>query len=76
VGVYAFNPGSSEEQVGGMDRVIVQPSVFFPVGAVFGPRDHVTARGRLYEVDGETQEWVHPSGHFRGNSAQLKRVDG
>ena len=77
VGVWAFDPGSSSEpRLPGQDRVIVEPTVFWPVGAVFGAHDRVTARGLLYEVEGETRVWRHPSGTFQGNAATLRRVEG
>ncbi|MEQ6899007.1 hypothetical protein [Microbacterium sp. KR10-403] len=77
VGVYAFDPGStSEPREPGHDRVIVEPTVYMPTGTVFGPHDRVTARGLLYEVDGYTREWHHPSGNRPGNVATLRRVDG
>ena len=77
VGVYAFDPGStSEPREPGADRVIVQPAVYMPHGTVFGAHDRVTARGLLYEVDGETREWRHPNGKRVGNVATLRRVEG
>ena len=77
VGVWAFDPGSSSEpRLPGQERVIAEPTVFWPEGVVFGPHDHVTARGVLYEVEGETREWKHPGGEFSGNVATLRRVRG
>lgn len=77
VGVYAFDPGSSSEPREGQDRVIVEPTLYLPAEIVFGPRDRVTARGRAYEVEGETREWVHPTDVARrANVATLRRVEG
>lgn len=77
VGVWAFDPGGSVEVVGGQDRVITTPSLFMPPEVVFGPRDRVTARGLLYEVDGDTAQWINPwHGDLRGNTVALKRVVG
>lgn len=77
VGVYAFDPGSSSEpREPGADRVIVEPTIYLPTGTVFGARDRVTARGLLYEVDGDTREWRHPGGIQKGNVATLRRVEG
>lgn len=78
VGVFAFDPGSSSEpREPGHDRVIVEPTLYMPSSAVFGPRDHVTARGLLYEVEGETREWVHPTDTTRrANVVTLRRVEG
>lgn len=77
VGVYAFDPGSSSEPREGQDRVIVEPTLYMPSEAVFGSRDRVTARGLLYEVEGETREWVHPTNTSRrANVVTLRRVEG
>ena len=77
VGVYAFDPGSSSEPREGNDRVIVEPTVYLPASAVFGPRDVVWARGKRYLVEGETREWVHPTDTTRrANVATLRRIDG
>ena len=78
VGVYAFNPGStSETHEPGRDPVTDSPTVYLPSGVVFGPRDRVTARGVLYEVEGATRKWVHPSDSARSaNVATLKAVLG
>ena len=77
VGVYAFDPGStSEPRTAGHDRVIVEPTIYFPPETVFAPHGRVTARGLLYEVEGETREWRHPSGTFLGNVVTLRRVTG
>lgn len=75
--VWAFDPGSSSEPREGQNRVIVEPTLYMPSTVVFGHRDRVTARGLLYEVEGVTREWVHPSDATRrGNVCTLRRVDG
>lgn len=77
VGVYAFDPGSSSEPREGNDRVIVEPTLYMPDSLVLAHRDVVWARGKRYEVDGETREWVHPTDPTRrANVATLRRVDG
>lgn len=77
VGVYAFDPGStSEPRDPGHDRVIVEPTLYMPSTVVFGARDKVTARGKVYEVEGETREWRHPDGSQKGNVVTLRRVEG
>lgn len=78
VGVYAFDPGSSSEpRVAGHDRVIVEPTLYFPADSTFGHRDEVVARGLRYEVEGETRLWVHPTQpDRRANVVTLRRVDG
>lgn len=77
VGIYAFDPGStSEPREAGHDRVIVEPTLYMPPTVVFGARDHVTARGLLYEVEGETREWRHTDGTAKGNVVTLRRVEG
>lgn len=78
VGVYAFDPGSSSEpREPGHDRVVVEPTVYLPSTVVFGPSDEVVARGKRYEVEGETREWVHPTDTTRrANVATLRRVGG
>lgn len=77
VGVYAFDPGSSSEPREGNDRVIVEPTLYMPSDVVMGSRDRVTVRGRVYPVEGETREWVHPTDTTRrANVVTLRRVDG
>lgn len=77
VGVFGFDPGGSVEPViPGHDRVITEPALYAPEGVVFGSRDRVTARGLLYEVEGDTAVWRHPNGLRPGNVVNLKRVEG
>lgn len=78
VGVYAFDPGSSSEpREPGHDRVIVEPTLYMPESAVFGHQDEVIARGKRYEVEGETRKWVHPTDTTRrANVVTLRRVGG
>jgi hypothetical protein len=77
VAVYAFDPGTTTEpRLPGQQRVITTPTLYFPDGTVFAPQDRVIARGKEYEVDGETEEWRHPNGQVRGNVVALRRVTG
>ncbi len=78
VGIYAFNPGSPEDsQEPGSDRDISTPSIYVPSSVVFDPRDRVTVRGELYEVDGDTQVFRNPYGsRMDGNQINLRKVDG
>lgn len=77
VGIYAFDPGSSSEpREAGHDRVIVEPTLYTPSTVVFDHRDKVTARGHLFEVEGDTREWRHTDGTRKGNVISLRRVDG
>lgn len=77
VGILAFNPGGSTEPLTpGHDRVITVPTLFVPEGVTFGTRDKVTARGLLFEVEGDTAVWRHPNGLRPGNVINLKRVEG
>ena len=76
-GVWAFDPGGSVETFpSGHDRIITTPSLLAPEAGTFGGRDRVTARGVLYEVDGDPQVWRHPSGRFAGVVVNLKKVSG
>lgn len=78
VGVYAFDPGAtSEPREPGRDRVDTSPTLYFPSTVVFGARDRVTARGVLYEVEGVTRQFVHPTDADRAaNVATLRAVIG
>jgi hypothetical protein len=78
VGVYAFDPGAtSEPREPGRDRVDTSPTLYLPSTVVFGARDRVTARGVLYEVEGVTRQFVHPTDADRAaNVATLRAVIG
>lgn len=77
VGVFGFDPGGSVEPViPGHDRVITEPTLYAPETVVFSARDRVTARGLVFEVEGDTAVWRHPNGLRPGNVVNLKRVDG
>lgn len=77
VGIFGFDPGGSVEPViPGHDRVITEPTLYAPETVVFSARDRVTARGLLYEVEGDTAVWRHPNGLRPGNVVNLKRVEG
>ena len=78
VGVYAFDPGAtSEPREPGRDRVDTTPTLYLPSTVVFGARDRVTARGVLYEVEGVTRQFIHPTDSTRAaNVATLRAVIG
>lgn len=77
VGIYAFDPGStSEPRMPGHDRVIVEPTIYGPYGLPFEPRDRCEARGELFEVEGVTRDWKHPTGLTPGSVVTLRRVVG
>jgi hypothetical protein len=75
VGIFEFDPGSTAEPREGQSRVIVEPTLYLPPGAVLAPAGRVTARGNKYQVEGETRQW-HRHGEPIGNVATLRRVDG
>lgn len=75
VGIFEFDPGSTSEPREGQNRVIVEPTLYLPPDVVLAPAGRVTARGRLYQVEGETREWRR-RGEPIGNVATLRRVDG
>src|SRR5690606_32904331 len=78
VGIYAFNPGTTSEPfLPGHDRVITKPAIYAPTGTSFGPRDRVTVRGVLYEVDGVTLDYRNPyDALMDGVQVNLKAVEG
>lgn len=75
VGIFEFDPGSTSEPREGQNRVIVEPTLYLPPEAVLAAAGRVTARGRLYQIEGETREWRR-RGEPIGNVATLRRVDG
>ncbi|MFZ4894639.1 hypothetical protein ACL9RL_09330 [Plantibacter sp. Mn2098] len=80
VGIYAYNPGTTEEPVlPGHDRVITAPSIYFPSTVSMSPRDRITVEGdpQPWEVDGETLQYRNPfDASMNGNTVNLKRVSG
>lgn len=76
VGIYVFDPGSSSEPRDGGDRVIVDPTLYCPPGAVFGSRDRVNVRGELFEVEGVPRVWNHPIAGPKGVVVSVRRVTG
>lgn len=78
VGIYAFNPGvTNDVELAGHDRDLQRPSLYVPSDVVLGARDRVTARGLLYEVDGDTKVFRNPYGELMdGNQVDLKRWEG
>lgn len=78
VGIYAFNPGTTSEPfLPGHDRVVTQPAIYAPEGTVFNPRDRVTARGVVYEVDGVALDYRNPfDGSMDGIQVGLREGSG
>lgn len=77
VAIIAFDPGStSEPRLPGQDRVIIEPTLYLPEGTMFEPRDLVIARSLVFEVDGGTRTWKHPSLGPAGNVVTLRCVTG
>ena len=78
LGIYAFNPGgTSEPPMPGFDRVVTTPTIYVPSDKILAPRDRVTVRGKLFEVDGETSDFRNPyDSQMNGNSVNLKAVTG
>lgn len=75
VGIFEFDPGSTSEPREGQRRVIVEPTLYLPPDVVLEPAGRVTARGKRYQVEGETREWRR-RGEPIGNVVTLRRVDG
>ena len=74
---WVFDPGSTSEPRDGNDRVIVEPTAYFPPGPVtIGPRDRVDHDGETYEAEGVTRAWRNTRGEYLGNVITLRRVDG
>lgn len=78
LGIYAFNPGTSgEPAVQGHERVVTEPTLYVPTGAVIGHQDRVTVRGKLFEVDGDLRDFRNPYGSVMdGCAVGLKAVTG
>jgi len=75
---FGFDPGSSSEpRQPGMDRVIVEPTLYGPFDMPFLPKDKVIVRGLTYEVEGEVRQWRNMfSNREAGGVVTLRRVDG
>lgn len=78
LGIYAFNPGGTTEPViPGYDRVVTTPIIYVPSETILHPRDRVTVRGKVFEVDGETLDFRNPyDDGMDGNAINLKAVTG
>lgn len=78
LGIYAFNPGTTSEPfLPGHDRAVTEPAIYVPTGTVINPRDRVTVRGTVYEVDGETLDFRNPiDSSMDGCQVNLKEVSG
>jgi len=75
---FGFDPGSSSEpRQPGMDRVIVEPTLYGPFNMPFKPKDRVIVRGVTYEVEGVVRQWRNMfSNREAGGVVSLRRVDG
>jgi len=78
LGIYAYDPGgTSEPVIPGYDRVVTTPTIYVPSVSILVPRDRVTVRGKLFEVDGDTSDFRNPYDEtMNGNSINLKAVSG
>lgn len=79
LGIYAFNPGTSQEVLvdGHMHRVETKPTIYLPSTATVGNRDKITARGVTYEVDGDPADFHNPyDSAMDGISINLRVVSG
>ena len=74
VGIWRFDPGgTSEPRLPGQDRVITEPTIYLPVAGI-GANDHVSVRGKRYEVVGNPADWRN--GDFAGLVVGLRLVEG
>lgn len=79
LGIYAFNPGSTDEphEPGHAARVVTTPSIYVPSGVQIGARDRVTVRGQLFEVQGVPLDYRNPYGsEMNGMHVHLEAVTG
>lgn len=79
LGIYAYNPSTSSELIvdGHAHRVESAPTIYLPSSAVVGNRDRVTARGKLFWVDGDPADFRNPyNAGMDGIAIKLKAVDG
>ena len=79
LGIYAYNPASSSEVLidGHAHRVESAPTIYVPSGAVVGNRDRITARGKLFFVDGDPAVYRNPYGaDMDGVVISLRAVTG
>jgi hypothetical protein len=61
LGIYAFNPGTSDEPVSaGYDRAITRPAIYLPTGTLIRHRDRIIRSGVTYEVDGDLLDYRNP----------------
>ncbi len=74
----AFSEGASDEPLEvGRNATISDAQLLAPVGTAVSEHDRVRARGRMYEVDGQPQEWRSRTMSRRpGLVVNLNRVEG
>jgi hypothetical protein len=80
VGIYAYNPGTTDEPFdAGTDRTITNPTIYVPTATKLTPRGRVTleAEEEPLEIVGETLPYRNPyDSSMNGNVVNLKRVSG
>ena len=78
LGIYAFNPGGTDEVVlPGHDRVLATPTIYVPSSRILSPKDRVAVRGERFEVVGVTRDFRNPfNSSMNGCSVDLRRVEG
>lgn len=70
-------PLTSSENNDNRSALITGLAVLIPDDGVVVPHNaRVTARGELWEVDGDVADWSSPWGWDPGRQVNLKRVDG
>jgi hypothetical protein len=74
----AFDPGSSSEpQLPGQERVVVEPALYVAFDAPVGPQDRVVVDGVTFMVEGVARRWRNPfSGRAAGCVVSLRAVTG
>lgn len=75
--IIAFDPGSSSDpRSPGMERVVVDPTLYVPFGSEIKDRDKIIVRGVEFIANGNENDWKHPGLGVMGGVVSLRRVDG
>lgn len=79
----AFDPAIGYESVNGQDQMVTQPRALFidqdavDVAAVISSTSELTIRGRIYQVDGDAEDFRSPfTGWQAGLVVPLRRTTG